>query len=617
MLVSKTNDLGSNPSGPANWKISFFFVMMFPMGLTDDLIAKGVLKSPRIIQAFRDIHRVDFLPSDERPLADIDEALPIGEGQTISQPYTVAFMLELLQPKPGQHILDVGYGSGWQSSLLAHIVTENKKTQGRVFAIERVPELCIFGKKNIAAYNFITTGVVETYCCDAVAELEHVAKVAGGFDGIIAAASASRNEKMLDSEKSIPSAWKKHLKVGGKIVMPIGESIWVFTKREASSFEKKEYPGFVFVPLVSSKKTKKKNTSYNLVRRIVSKPLFFMYALAGIALLTVGCLLFFVSPPPNGLFPKEVTIPRESSARQVAELLTHEGIIRSPYLMLVSLLIDGNIRKIQAGTYFFEKPTWLFVIAKNITDPTTRKIMTIRIPEGSTLRGIASEYESRNLFTADELWTITGVPAHDYRAVETELPDFMDLVTQFPFLQERPPYATLEGFLLPDTYELFDDVTPGEVVYKMLQNFEIKLKKEGLFEEIKKRNLSFYEVLTLASLLEREAIHYEDKRVIAGIIENRLKRDMPLQLDASLMYVTGRGSLLLTKEDLGSDSPYNTYTQKGLPLGPIANPGIDSIKAVLFPQETAYLYYLSDRHYTLYYSRTFEEHKINKQRYLP
>ena len=180
------------------------------MSLAEDLVKKGVLKTSRIIQAFRDTNRADFMPADERPLADVDEPFPIGEGQTISQPYTVAFMLELLAPKPGQHILDVGFGSGWQSVLLAHIVSNDKKTSGRVFAIERLQNLCDFGKTNIAKYNYISSGVVETYCGDAVVELDDVAKAAGGFDGIIAAAAAPVKQGTIES--SIPRAWKKHLK---------------------------------------------------------------------------------------------------------------------------------------------------------------------------------------------------------------------------------------------------------------------------------------------------------------------------------------------------------------------------------------------------------------------
>ena len=594
---------------------SSIFAIIPPMSLADDLVTKGVLKSPRIIQAFRDTNRADFMPEDERSLAEIDEPFPIGEGQTISQPYTVAFMLELLGPKPGQHILDVGFGSGWQSALLAHIVSDNKKTSGRVFAIERLQKLCDFGKTNIAKYNYITSGVVETYCCDAVVELDNVAKVAGGFDGIIAAAAAPAKQDSIES--SIPRAWKKHLKPGGKIIMPIGESLWVFTKKKSNELDGKEYPGFLFVPLVSSQKKKKKQQNQPFWNRISKSPLFFVCAATALLVSSfAGVAVFLASPPPNIAFPKEVTIPRSSSARVSAEFLEQEGVVRSSYFILFSLLASGDIRNIQAGTYFFDKPRWVFSIAKSITNPLTRKILTLRIPEGSTLRGVASEYENQNLFMGEELWTLTGIPAHDYRDGEPILPDFSELKNQFSFLQELPSYATLEGFLLPDTYELFDDVEPAEVVYKMLQNFETRMQEEGLFEEIKKQELSLYEVVTLASLLEREAIHYNDKRIIAGIIENRLKRDMPLQLDASLMYVTGRGSLLLTKEDLDSGSPYNTYEHKGLPLGPIANPGIDSIKAVLNPEKTSYLYYLSDRHYTIYYSKTFEEHKQKKQIYL-
>src|SRR3990167_10562645 len=102
-----------------------------------------------------------------------------------------------------------------------------------------------------------------------------------------------------------------------------------------------------------------------------------------------------MSPPPNVSFPKEITIPRASSARESAELLAREGVTRSPHIILLSLFVAGDIRNIQAGRYFFDKPRWVFSIAKSITNPLTRKILTMRIPEGSTLRGIASEYENQ------------------------------------------------------------------------------------------------------------------------------------------------------------------------------------------------------------------------------
>ena len=130
------------------------------MILIDSLIQEGWLKTPRIIEAFRKVRRIDFLPEDIKNLAELNEALPIGRGQTISQPLVVAFMIEQLQPEPGQKILDVGSGSGWTSALLAEIVGP----KGKVIAIEVVPELKEFGEKNVAKYNFIKKGTVEFIC---------------------------------------------------------------------------------------------------------------------------------------------------------------------------------------------------------------------------------------------------------------------------------------------------------------------------------------------------------------------------------------------------------------------------------------------------------------------
>ncbi len=213
------------------------------MSLIDNLIQEGWLKTAEIIEAFRRIKRVDFLPEDIKDLAELNEALPIGYGQTISQPLVVAFMLEKLQPEPGDRILDVGAGSGWTSALLAEIVGK----KGRIIALEIVPELLEFGKKNATKYNFIEEGRCEFVCADGSKGYQKEAP----FDKILVSASA----------EVVSPSWKEQLKIGGRIVAPIGSSIWLFVKKslsfakatagKAEEFEEIEYPGFAFVPLIT------------------------------------------------------------------------------------------------------------------------------------------------------------------------------------------------------------------------------------------------------------------------------------------------------------------------------------------------------------------------------
>lgn len=199
------------------------------MQLIDSLVEDGWLKTPRIIEAFRKVKRRDFLPEEIKDLAELNEALSIGYGQTISQPLVVAFMLEQLQPQPGEKILDVGAGSGWTTALLAEIVGD----KGEVVAVEFIPELKEFGQKNAKRKN------VRFVCADGSKGF----KDESPFDKVLASAAI---------QGEVPLAWKEQLKVNGRIVAPIGSSIWLFVKKAENEFSSTEYPGFAFVPLIET-----------------------------------------------------------------------------------------------------------------------------------------------------------------------------------------------------------------------------------------------------------------------------------------------------------------------------------------------------------------------------
>lgn len=203
------------------------------MSLVENLITEHWLKTPDIIKAFKKIKRIDFMPEDLKHLAELNEAVPIGQGQTISQPLVVAFMLELLQPRIGDKILDIGSGSGWTSALLGELVGPD----GRVFSLEVVPELKVFGENNAAKYNFIKSGRVKFLERDGRKGYAEQAP----FDRILCSAAA---------QKEIPEAWKQQVKVGGRIVAPVGSSIMLLIKNSEVKFTQEEHHGFAFVPLV-------------------------------------------------------------------------------------------------------------------------------------------------------------------------------------------------------------------------------------------------------------------------------------------------------------------------------------------------------------------------------
>ncbi len=285
------------------------------------------------------------------------------------------------------------------------------------------------------------------------------------------------------------------------------------------------------------------------------------------------------------LFPlgSIVTVARGTSAPSVAAQLADVHVIKHPSLLLLALRMSGTSSRVQAGSYRFEKPQNVFAVAYRIVTgnydlPPAR----ITFPEGVTVREVAAQIED----------PLPGIRAAD-------------------FLKAAQRY---EGYLFPDTYFFPPSSDIASIVALMRENFNTKIAT--LSGEISASGHSLSDIIILASLVEKEARTSESRRMVAGILLNRLKLGIPLQVDAVFGYIFGRDTYSPSFADLKVDSPYNTYTHKGLPPGPIANPGLDSLQAALHPAKTNYLYYLTGRDNLMHYATTYAGHQANRKRYL-
>ncbi len=296
-------------------------------------------------------------------------------------------------------------------------------------------------------------------------------------------------------------------------------------------------------------------------------------------------------------------IEKGQGSYQIARNLEGAGLIRSHAMFALYAYLTGRAFKLQSGDYLLTSSLNAHaILGKFVSGDIVKEDITLK--EGWDLHDIAKELEERGFFTEDEFFAVTGYPGVDLRT-ETTLSLPKDFSSEFAFLKHKPPYVSLEGYLFPDTYQLTANETPESLVRRMLKNFEANLTPDISFETI-----------TLASLLEKEVRTFEDKKIVAGILQKRMENGMRLQADASVVYVREGNYYKVSIEETQVESPYNTYYVYGLPLGPIANPGFESIQAALEPEESPYWFYLSARDGTTIFSRNFEEHKAAKSQYL-
>lgn len=309
-----------------------------------------------------------------------------------------------------------------------------------------------------------------------------------------------------------------------------------------------------------------------------------IHVFTGIAVVAVLIYGIFAAPPEAFPAGSTVHVVAGTTTDAIAKHLHAQNVIKSPTALKTVLSLFGSDTGVQAGVYHFKRPANIFGVTRSLVrgdfgiEP-----VTVRIPEGATVREMAEVFSDR-------------------------LGDSFDPDAFVRIAQQH------EGYLFPDTYRFLPTVSEREIVRTLRRTFDEKIA--NLEEDIEQSGRPLEEIIIMASLLEKEARTTHSRRVIAGILWKRIEIDMPLQVDAAFLYINGKSTFDLTREDLALDHPYNTYKHRGLPAGPIANPSLDSIHAAVHPIESDYLYYLSDMHGNMHYAENFEVHKQNKWRYL-
>ncbi len=293
----------------------------------------------------------------------------------------------------------------------------------------------------------------------------------------------------------------------------------------------------------------------------------------------------------------ELSIPEGSSANQVAGLLKAKDLIRSEKAFLKYCRQENLDARLKAGSFSLSRSMSVKEISNQLVEGQNLK-NSITIPEGYTVKEIGKLLQEKKNISPQE-WQKALQDDYDYE-----------------FLPSKNSANRLEGYLYPDTYVFAEQADAHTIIEHMLDNFQSHWNKE-FAQPIKGRDLDQHDVVIIASLIEREAQQADERKRIAGVIYNRLAIDMPLQIDATVLYSLGTHKNKVDYADLKVDSPYNTYLYPGLPAGPISCPGSASIAAALQPEKNDYYYYVSRGDGSHQFSRTFAEHQAAINKYSP
>lgn len=343
--------------------------------------------------------------------------------------------------------------------------------------------------------------------------------------------------------------------------------------------------------------SRRKRSRSNKVFRIIIIIAILVIAGAGGYSVFMGNASKAVDPENTEIYT--VNIPAGSGTGRIAEILQENNLISSVGVFKLVSKSNGFDGRYKAGDYSLSPSMTMEEIMKTIIAGSAANTVRFTIPEGYDIKRVTEKLAAENLINPEEF----------RREIESGVFDY-DFLADTPAGPDR-----LEGFLFPDTYEIFADADEHDIIDKMLYQFS-KVFTEEDAKRAEELGMSVREVIILASIIEREAVVSVDRPIISSVFYNRLKIDMPLQSCATVQYILGEQKPVLSIADTQIESPYNTYLISGLPPGPIASPGAESIRAALYPADTNYLFFLAKGDGSHAFSETYDQFLKDKAKYI-
>ncbi|MER2225736.1 MAG: endolytic transglycosylase MltG [Carnobacterium sp.] len=306
-----------------------------------------------------------------------------------------------------------------------------------------------------------------------------------------------------------------------------------------------------------------------------------------------------------------VEIPTGSSSKDIAQILQDNGIIKSAMVFSYYVRMN-NETDFQAGNYAFSPSMSLDSIIDQLQEGGTAESyqgIKILVKEGTSIDQIGDTIAENSEYTKENF--LTAIQNESFVTdMQTKYPELLTSA-----LEAEDTRYRLEGYLFPATYDFPEDMTLEELIENMISRMDEEMT--GFYPEIKESNRTVQDILTIASLVEREGFTLEDRKKIAGVFYNRLAIDMPLQTDIAVLYALDEHKEYISNKDVSVDSPYNLYVHPGFGPGPVNSPSADAIKATLQPTESEYMYFLADMETgKIYYAETYEQHLEYKAEYV-